>query len=368
MSHPQQQPIPPWPQRPGADKPRLPIVLLYHSIADARGDPWGVRVDPENFERHIAIIAAHCAPMRLTDVLDAVRTDSVPPRSVVVTFDDGYVDNLLLAKPILQRYGVPGTVFVSSGYIDQPREFWWDELDRLVLQAGWMSRRVCINIGGERCEWPIGFDGFQPWPLSRLRRRATNFYAYQTSPEDIAQHRPRQRMYRPLWERLRKARSVAERERAMAELRRQSMPLIPSRRANWCVTAAQLRELAEGDVIEIGAHTVDHPSLGCLSREDQRREVFESRRAIEAIIQRPVVSFAYPFGEEMDYNDDTFALLGEAGFRQACTNNVKRSPLTPEVHQYRIPRHIAKNLNAERFAAALAEMFQHYGGGERSSA
>jgi peptidoglycan/xylan/chitin deacetylase (PgdA/CDA1 family) len=64
---------------------------------------------------------------------------------VVVTFDDGYADNLYEAKPLLEHYGIPGTFFVVTGYLAQQaeraHEFWWDELERVVMQPEHVARQ-----------------------------------------------------------------------------------------------------------------------------------------------------------------------------------------------------------------------------------
>ncbi len=357
--------IPDWPAIIGADRPRLPLVLLYHSIADASDDPWGVRVSPENFERQMAIIAHHCTPTRLAEMHEKLPGNRLPPRTVVVTFDDGYIDNLLIAKPIMQRLGVPGTVFVASGYVDRAEEFWWDDLERLVLQPGRIARRVTVPIGDKHHQWHIGADFCLPRFRRRFQQWRNRYYAYDISPDAIALQTPRQRMFRPLWELLRSAPSVQAREQALDALRAQSHPFVASRPRNRCCTSAQLREIAEDDLIEIGAHTVDHPSLGFLNRQHQRHELFESRRMLTETIGRPVESFAYPFGEVCDYNADTLHLLAEAGYLRACTNHTEREASMPSVDRFRIPRHIAQNHDADRFVQWLANTFAKYGGGER---
>ena len=70
----------------------------------------------------------------------AVSGGDVPSAGVVVTFDDGYADNFHNAKPLLERYEIPATVFVTTGYLQDQREFWWDELERILLQPGTLPR------------------------------------------------------------------------------------------------------------------------------------------------------------------------------------------------------------------------------------
>src|SRR5687768_13579492 len=94
-----------------------PLILLYHSVQRVHIDPWGVRVSPRNFNEQMAVLAAHAQPMRLRDLDSALEGGDIPPRSVIVTFDDGYADNLHNARPVLQRYNIPATVFIATGYV-----------------------------------------------------------------------------------------------------------------------------------------------------------------------------------------------------------------------------------------------------------
>jgi peptidoglycan/xylan/chitin deacetylase (PgdA/CDA1 family) len=106
-------------------------ILLYHRVARLESDPQQLAVDPERFDAQLTALRATCTPVALVDVPGLLRARRLPKRPVAVTFDDGYRDNLVTAKPLLERHGVPATVFVASGYVGSGREFWWDELERL---------------------------------------------------------------------------------------------------------------------------------------------------------------------------------------------------------------------------------------------
>lgn len=340
---------PPWPGDASArDAARLPIILLYHSIENVRSDPWGVRVRPRNFIEHMAVIRAHCHPMRLADLDATLRSGNVPPRSVIVTFDDGYVDNLLHAKPAMERYGVPGTVFVSSGYAGAPQEYWWDELDRLLLQPGVLPQHLEITVAGRTLSWDLGDAGrygrFRAW-------KHRHWFAWQDASG------ARQRIFLEIWKALREAPTVEDREQALEQLRRAARPAIQTRATHRCCTREQVRELGSprGGLIEIGAHTANHPSLGYIGVAEQRREIVESKAALEEILQSPVESFAYPFGSRSDYSADTIALLKESGFKRACSNFP--APLMPAVDRFQYPRRVVMDWNGTEFAARLARWF-----------
>jgi peptidoglycan/xylan/chitin deacetylase (PgdA/CDA1 family) len=125
------------------------------------------------------------------------------------------------------------------------------------------------------------------------------------------------------------------------------------------LTSAELVRLADGGTIEIGAHTVTHPILSKLSVEEQEREITASKRTIEDKLRIPVSSFAYPFGNQADFNRQTVRVVERAGFLRACsaTPGVARSGRSP----FALPRIPVKDWSEERFLAELASLGIHRG-------
>src|SRR5438045_9462568 len=105
---------------------------MYHRIADAahESDPWGLCVSPARFAEQLAVLRECGTPLTLRSLVREHERGDVPSGGIVVTFDDGYADNLHAAKPLLERFDVPATVFVTSGQIAKDGEFWWDGLER----------------------------------------------------------------------------------------------------------------------------------------------------------------------------------------------------------------------------------------------
>lgn len=106
-------------------------VLTYHRVdhPDARPelDPHLISATPEDFARQMEHLAEHYRVVTIDQVLQAVReTSPLPPRSVLVTFDDAYRDFSEHAWPTLQRLGLPAVMFVPTAFPSQPRQFWWD--------------------------------------------------------------------------------------------------------------------------------------------------------------------------------------------------------------------------------------------------
>ena len=97
------------------------LILCYHRVADGVDDPFHLCVSTRNFAAHLEEATRHREPVTLS----SLSAPSPRPR-VVVTFDDGYVDNLHNVLPIAKDKGVPITVFVTSGMLGDDTGFWWD--------------------------------------------------------------------------------------------------------------------------------------------------------------------------------------------------------------------------------------------------
>src|SRR5258708_18633096 len=133
-------------------RPR-PVIFMYHRVAVSRHDPWGLAVDPERFEEQMAYVKHHRTPMSMDELVHRLRSKTLPANAVAVTFDDGYRDNLVNAKPVLARHGLSATLFLATGFINQNTPFWWDDLATMVLpstqarrdQQVWPGETVTID-------------------------------------------------------------------------------------------------------------------------------------------------------------------------------------------------------------------------------
>lgn len=322
------------------------LILLYHRVAKLKTDPWGLAVPPGHFEEHLEVLGEHASPMQLGELSRALRDGRVPERSVVVTFDDGYLDNLRNAKPLLARYGVPATVFVASGFIGQKREFWWDELDRLVLQPGTLPERVQLSVGGKTYEWELGETAEYTKEDFRSHRGWKAWSESQT---------PRQRLYTSLYDLLRPL-SAGERRRKFAEVRSWRIGDPGRRPRHRPLSVEEIGRLREGGLVEIGAHTVNHPLLSDLPLATQRQEILESKIRLEEILGHPVSSFSYPYGKPQDYAPETVEIVRQAGFACACSTIVDVVRRTSD--PYQLPRVWVRNCSGERLANQIGRWFE----------
>ena len=318
------------------------VVLMYHRVASGLVDPWRLCVSPANFVAQLEVLAAHFRVATLHELVAARGSDGSRP-SVAITFDDGYADNLLAAAPLLVRKGLPATFFLTSGMLGSEREFWWDELDQLLLQPGALPSRLDVPLGDER--WTIE-TGPAAAPLGDPRNAAAACVPWEAAPST------RIGLYYSVWKSLRALDDVARRV-ALDELARQVGVTASRRDSHRTLTRDEACELARLPGVEIGAHSVTHVSLPECTPTQQLQQMQQSRRDLESMVDRPVTGFAYPFG---DISRRTLRLAESAGFDYACTTEAGCVDRATQPH--RIPRIVAEDWSAERFALRLAEVLQ----------
>jgi peptidoglycan/xylan/chitin deacetylase (PgdA/CDA1 family) len=249
----------------------------------------------------------------------------IPPRAVVVTFDDGYADNLLNMLPIAEEVGVPVTIFVSTGLLGTDREFWWDELERLFLTGRRLPPRLRLPWGEETLDWPTDSS-------ASIRKAYDGMHT------------------------LIKALIPEERESRLSALRAWAGANAAGRPSHRSLTHEELVSLARSPLVTIGAHTRSHTALSALSPERQRDEISGSKRELEALLSSEVPIFSYPFGEKRDYTRITPGLCREAGF-QAAYSNFYGQIFAP-TDRFQIPRALVRNWSVEEFAKRMRGFFR----------
>ena len=258
------------------------IILAYHRVVRVPDALGFSRIDARIFESQMSVLKSFFNVLPLRQALSRMRDGSLPPRSVVLTFDDGYADNLHVALPILQKHDFPATVFVATGYLNGGRM--WNDT---IIEAFRQTRM-------ERAE--LDFLGIESMEL--------------VSPEDrraAIMRVIRKLKYRGVAERLRLADDIA------VALAAESLP------TNLMLNDAELHELCRAG-IEIGGHTVTHPILSQLSAAEAAEEISAGRKVLQQQLDAPISSFAYPNGKPgADYRPEDVTVVRDAGFDLAVS-------------------------------------------------
>jgi peptidoglycan/xylan/chitin deacetylase (PgdA/CDA1 family) len=314
------------------------LILLYHRVADLPSDPFFLSVTPRHFAEHLEVLRAVGTPVTLAD-LDRWRTDGrLPRRCIALTFDDGYADNLEHAKPLLERFDVPATVFVASGYLGSEHGFWWDELADVILGPERLPPHLGSIIREIRQTRAPGQTGEGNGTSDDL-----HFSAEAAVANDAAW---RERVLSLLYQAL-LAESHADREAALKALRACTSESC-RRGSHRVLSAADVVALSDGGLVDIGAHTVTHPCLSALAHGEQRAEIQKGKMQLEAVLGRPVTSFAYPHGA---YSRETLSLVREARFERACST--VHDVVWRGSDRYQLPRFRVLDWDGETFARQL---------------
>jgi len=319
------------------------VILLYHRVAELPTDPQLLAVSPEHFCLHMEHLRQAYQPMRLTELLTA---DPIPAGAVAVTFDDGYADNLENAEPILRQLEIPATVFIAGHVKENQGEFFWDELDRILLRPGTLPRSLVFDVVRRSVEVDLGPDAVVT-PQSWQRHRRWN--VLQTEDPTV-----RHRLYRELCGLLYGV-TVRERSAALHKLRAWAGVDDKCRESHRRLSPAQIRHLAQSKLIDIGGHTLNHALLSAERLPDQQAEILENTNRLEDLTGAPVQSFSYPFGTRDAYTPQSMEFVKAAGFACACANYPRRAG--PETDRYRLPRFVVRDWPLDEFKRRLREYF-----------
>lgn len=300
-----------------AGRQRLSI-LIYHRVLECEdymrpGDPT-----KENFDWQMALIARYFNPLSLADALRLVDAGELPDRAVCVTFDDGYADNAEVALPILKKWNIPATVFVSTSFLNGGR-MWNDTVIEAVRASTLETLDLSsLNIG----IFPLGMESTRVETAHSILRRIKHL-------------------------------SPTERQLAVDFIAEQSGEL-PN---DLMLTSKQLSYLHDSGV-EIGAHTQTHPILTTLSPDEVRQEIAGSKQHLEKAIGAPIRFFAYPNGQPgNDYHETHKDIVRNMGFDAALSTQWGVSDRNTD--RWQLPRFTPWDKTSARFLVRLLKNQQN---------
>jgi peptidoglycan/xylan/chitin deacetylase (PgdA/CDA1 family) len=313
-------------------KPGQLTVLNYHRIDDVSSESFctykpNVSASPEMFALQMDYVKKAYNVISVGHLADWLQgKQTLPPRAAIITFDDGYFDNLAYAFPVLRDRGLPAVIFVTTDYMGGSRPFYWDYVAYCIYRTK-----------KDRVRMPSGT--YVSWNDSLSRDKVIN-----------------------AWVQSAKYLSTDERARVVDDLSGDlDVAVAENAFEGLYLTWDQIRELSELG-IEFGAHTVTHPILTKTPLLQVEKELSGSRRRVLDETGKPVVSFAYPNGGASDFSSDVVGLVGKTGFDLAFTlmpgpcsyEEVRKNPFTIRRvyigQSDRLPKFAAKLAGIERLA------------------
>lgn len=276
-------------------------IIPYHMIVD---EPNGFypETSTSDFEKQIVHLSRNYRVVSLDEIVDRVKNRRPLRRCVAITFDDGFRDNYEIAYPILRKYNVPATIFLTTGYIENGTAPWFIKLRYIFMQTAKTHFHLSHN----------GAIISQP-----MHTKDEKFAASDRAMVCLKKCPDEERL--PLLDRL------------CDELEVKDFKGLN----NVMLTLDQIKEMS-GNGISFGAHTVNHPILSRTSLEMAKREIRESKKTIEKKIGRPVTSFAYPFGKKAQYSSDLFPVLEKLGF--TCAVTTEKFPNNCKINLFELNR------------------------------
>lgn len=254
------------------------LILVYHGVVSKPNHHISVGpIELKQFEEHLAYFSQNFSVISLTEIFDMYRSGYKPKKkTIALTFDDGYENNYAHVLPLLKKYNFPATIFIISQCLDLDigsSITWYDYFD-LVKDK-------------------IDFQKLDLDSLSLLNIKTTADLRKAIKGLSIDD--------RKLWfSRLPKLMPSDMRRQEYAE-------------ENWkLMNSEEVKMLSNSELIEIGAHSHNHPNLGEIRADDAKDEIIKSKQRIEGAIQKEVISFAFPDGS---YTDRVKQIALEAGFK-----------------------------------------------------
>jgi peptidoglycan/xylan/chitin deacetylase (PgdA/CDA1 family) len=269
-------------------------VLTYHRVAHPAEvgtfDPGVVDVTPEAFDEQLAFLKRWFDLVGLRELVAFRHGERLPPNPLLVTFDDGYLDNHDTALPILRAHGARAAFFIATSYIEDRRLFWWDKINHLVKS----STSPSLEIAYPRAmTLDLSSDRERTRAIQRLLRIVKDHYALDLDRflEEVA--------------RASGVRFEPTDEKRLAD--------------RTLMTWDHVRALRRAGM-DVGSHTRSHRVLQTLPPDELEGELSGSKADLERALDEPVRAISYPVGKALAYTPSIRNAVRAAGYELGFSN------------------------------------------------
>lgn len=267
------------------------VILTYHGVLQKGSENYVNRncVSAEMFELQMQWLKNNYHVLAISEILDALdRKKELPPYSAGITFDDGFRNNYTVAFPILMKYNLPATIFLTTNFIGQTdQKIWTERVDAIIQSA--TTRRLSLQMNGDFTTFEVSDKNAKKLTSDHIRR-----YLKSINP--------------------------AERERKIVSLEMQienHRECIDEVEERYTFLAwDEIKTMSQGG-IEFGSHTASHSVLATLNPEEAELELQTSKNEIEKHVKKHCGLFSYPNGTKRDFTMRDQALVQQLGYRAA---------------------------------------------------
>ena len=315
--------------------PKL-VILCYHRIENYTSDPVKITVSKKNFLEQINFLKEFAKIITPNQLFESLKNrKNLPPRSVLLTFDDGY-SSYEQTMDLLLKESISAIFFISL----RKEEYWWDILSKILFENQHVEKSNYIKINNLLNELGCHFnieesinsnsmDVLRKWSVTDKVfpfNRNKAFYFLAKEMEDV-DHYKKSRM-------LDIVTSLSNEKRNFSYLSNEKF-------INYH---------------KIGSHTINHYNLSKLSYDNQKIEIELGKKELESIINRQVKIFAYPFGNRYHYNADTLKIV-KRNFNFAFSNFEGR--VHKDSNIYEIPRFLVRDWDIDSFIQNIKRFFRY---------
>ena len=279
------------------------------------------------FESHLKYLKRRFTFVSFKDLQHLLEGRLRIKNALILTVDDGYKDFVDVALPVLKKYGVPATLFVTTRFVDGEIWLWPD----IVTYSIRNTSKTKVELPNSEPDLPLQTPSEKIMARDRLLSLCKRL-----------ENEEKMRFLMELQDRL--------------DTRIPQTPPAELRAVSW----KDLKKLNK-DLIEIGSHTLTHPILSRISLERAKNEIAESKKQIEQELDIEVKAFAYPNGFPEDYTDQNKEMVKDSGYRYAVSCNFGFNEYTSDmlelnriVAPYDIPRFVQEVSGFENLKRQIA--------------
>ena len=264
------------------------VILFYHRFGNQEnGQRLLPYTDIHDFEKQIVYLKNLYDFMTMDEITKMLKDGrKFAKPSVVLTMDDGYADNYLLAYPVLSKYEIPAIIFLTIGLIGTRVSLWVDDIEYALTHARVQTLRL-EELGNELID--ISF-------VEGKRKAEKMLYSSMVKLENCE----RQKIIGKLFD--------------VLQVNGSQIKNKPRRMLNW----EEIVEMSRGG-ITFGAHTMSHPCLSNMATEIARDEIAMSKEILETYVKTPVKHFAVPNGKEEDFTNELREYCRKIGLESVVT-------------------------------------------------